>query len=82
MEALTHCQRCCYLWIAVCRQLADLKGGCPMKKRTLISMLRERSALRKELAAGDLELVLGGIKTITQDENGKPIVVTGDPPEV
>ena len=46
-----------------------------MKKRTLISKLREQG---RKLDDGSLELVMGGIKTITQDENGHPIVVSGD----
>ena len=39
-----------------------------MKKRTLISKLREKAAIHQELSEGALELALGGIKTITQDE--------------
>jgi len=49
-----------------------------MKKRTFISKLRDDRELRQDLAHGDLVLVLGGIKTITQDANGKVVVVEGD----
>ncbi|HKV11857.1 MAG TPA: hypothetical protein VJ725_27170 [Thermoanaerobaculia bacterium] len=49
-----------------------------MKKQTLISKLRSEAKLRQELTGVDLVLVLGGIKTITQDSNGKAIVVDGD----
>lgn len=50
------------------------------KKSTLVALLRAQRLA--ELSGSDLELAMGGIKTITQDANGKVIVVEGDVPPV
>ena len=49
-----------------------------MKKRTLVAMIRDEARKRGEIKGEDLVLAVGGIPTITQDENGKAIVVGGD----
>lgn len=50
-----------------------------MKKRTLLSLLREKSTICREIEAGELELALGGgRKTITQNQQGEVIIVDGD----
>lgn len=43
-----------------------------MKKKTLVSKVRE------DLKRSDLEMVFGGIRTITQDAGGSVVVVDGD----
>jgi hypothetical protein len=50
-----------------------------VKKRTLVSRLRDEARKRGELKGNDLVLAVGGIPTITQDAQGHAIVVHGDP---
>jgi hypothetical protein len=49
-----------------------------VKKRTLVTKLRDEARRRGELKGEDLVLAVGGIPTITQDEQGHAIVVGGD----
>lgn len=49
-----------------------------MKKRTLVSMLRDEARMRGEVKGEDLALAVGGIPTVTQDDGGKLVLVQGD----
>lgn len=49
-----------------------------MRKRTLVSKLRDVSGVCKKVKEQDLVLVAGGIKTITQNEDGEVVIVEGD----
>jgi hypothetical protein len=49
-----------------------------VKKRTLVSKLRDAARVNGELKGEDLVLAVGGIPTITEDGNGKIVIVGGD----
>lgn len=49
-----------------------------MKKRTLVSKLRDTARVKGELKGENLVLTVGGIPTITQDGTGKVVTVGGD----
>jgi hypothetical protein len=50
------------------------QGG-TVKKRTIIAKIRDNS---NQMDAKALEMVVGGIPTITQDGGGHVVVVQGD----
>jgi hypothetical protein len=57
------------------RGILLLVQGGTVKKRTIIAKIRDNS---NQLDAKALELVVGGIPTMTQDSGGHMIIVQGD----